>query len=55
MALLHCLEIAPLARNVRAQKPASSRHGFDAMTATRPGAGAFGKKPLPRDRGTARG
>jgi hypothetical protein len=31
-----------------AQKRASSRHGFDAIPATRPAAGAFGKEPASR-------
>jgi hypothetical protein len=38
-----------------AQKRASSRHGFDAIPATRPAAGAFGKEPAPRGRRKARG
>lgn len=35
-------------KRATAQKRASSRHGFDAIPATRPAAGAFGKEPAPR-------
>lgn len=38
-----------------AQKRASSRHGFDAIPATRPAPGAFGKEPAPHGRRKARG